>query len=245
LKIWAIADLHLSFTTPNKGMEKFGTKWLQHYDIIKKHWIESIAEDDLVLIAGDISWAMRVSEAKADLDWIGELPGTKVLIRGNHDFWWESLKKIKTVLPESMHLIQNNAFHWNDISVGGARLWDSDEYSFSEFIDFSGPLNEVDQDKESQQKIFDRELIRLENSLKQLDPKAKSRIVMTHYPPIANSLAPSRAASLLEKYGVDICVFGHLHNIRKGLTLFGEKKRGVTYHLTACDYLDFKPIQIG
>lgn len=248
MAVWAIADLHLSFGVPNKQMSVFGPKWDGYTEKIEKAWRESIAVDDLILIAGDISWAMHMEEARQDLDWIDRLPGTKVLIKGNHDYWWSSLSKLKTILPPTCHLIQNNSWTWNDISIAGARLWDIPKLSFNEIIDFKEhecvkALTESDQSPDSQ-KIYQRELGRLEMSLKSMNPLAKKRIVMTHYPPIGPSLQETEVSSLLEKYQVDICVFGHLHNVKPGLQLFGIL-HGIRYYLTACDFLeDFKPLRI-
>jgi predicted phosphohydrolase len=248
MSIWAIADLHLSFGVPDKSMDVFGPRWENHAQRIKENWLKLIKDDDLVLIAGDISWAMRLEEVVPDLQWIHELPGTKVMIRGNHDYWWSSLSKIQTVLPSSIHIVQNNAFNWKDVSIAGARLWDTPEYTFNQFVvrrdnPRERKLLEGEEKPDESEKIFLRELGRLELSLKCLDPKARKKLVMTHYPPIGNDLSPSRASALLNKYGVDICVFGHLHNLQEGLTLFGEKD-GVTYLLTACDFLNYVPLKI-
>ena len=174
-----------------------------------------------------------------------------MMIKGNHDYWWGSLKKISEVLPPSIHLIQNNAFHWKDVAIGGARLWDTPEYSFSPFIEFrenpraAKPAQDAEEvvQEEMEAKIFNRELERLKMSLAALDPKAKVRIAMTHYPPIGADLGPSRAAQILEQNRIDVCVFGHLHNIKPGVSLFGERN-GVRYVLASSDYIRFQPIAI-
>ena len=252
MRIWAIGDLHLSFGVANKSMDVFGPSWENHAEAIASHWKAVVHPDDLVLIPGDISWAMRLEDAVVDLLWIDALPGTKVMIKGNHDYWWGSLKKIAEVLPPSIHLIQNNAFHWKDVAIGGARLWDTPEYSFGEFIDFQEPIKpraktptseeEIIQEDLSQ-KIFDRELERLRLSLKAMRPDAKIRIAMTHYPPLGANMDLSRAAQVLEQNNIHACVFGHLHNIKPNLSLFGEK-RGVRYLLTSSDYLRFQPVAV-
>ncbi len=245
MAVWAIADLHLSFGVPDKKMDPFGPVWVDHAEKIKRHWEEKVSPDDLVLLAGDISWAINLEQAQRDLDWIAALPGTKIMLRGNHDYWWSSLKKMKKIMPPSIIPVHNNAVEWGDISIGGTRLWDSQEYGFSEFIQYTGerPAAPKEKDLENQERIFQRELQRLELSLKALDPSASKRVVMTHYPPISASLAPSQTSVLLEKYQVDLCVFGHLHNVRKDALPFGEKN-SVSYLLTACDYLDFSPLEI-
>jgi predicted phosphohydrolase len=244
MSIWAIADLHLSFGVPEKTMEVFGPEWVDYAEKLKSSWLDAIKSDDLVLIAGDISWAMRPEEAKVDLDWIDALPGTKVMIKGNHDYWWSSLSKVKRILPPSIHMIQNNAFNWREYSIGGARLWDTAEYGFDAFINFrETAVPSSKEEKPDAEKIFKRELERLELSLKSLNQSAAKRFVMTHYPPISADLHPSRTAALLEKYRVDVCVFGHLHSVKRGQSLFGTCN-GIRYFLTSCDYLDFKPLFI-
>lgn len=248
MAIWAIADLHLSFGVPNKKMDRFGAHWQDHPQKVESAWRQLVKEEDLVLIAGDISWALHLSDAVADLEWIGQLPGTKVLIKGNHDYWWGSLAKIEKILPPSCHLIQNCAFHWKEVAIAGARLWDAPELDFNDLINFTGAkakevLTITDFSKESL-KIYERELHRLEVSLKQMQTDASIKIAMTHYPPIGAKGEPSAASQLLEKYQINHCVFGHLHNVKKEANCFGVH-RGVHYHLVAADYLEnFSPIKI-
>jgi len=247
MHIWALADLHLSFGVPDKEMDVFGEKWKDHTQKIENHWKELIAAEDLVLLPGDISWAMHAEDAQSDLNWIDALPGTKVMIRGNHDYWWSSLSKVEKMLPPSFHVIQNNTFIWNDFAICGARLWDTPEYSFGKFIEYkdnprANILTKVDHVDESE-KIFHRELARLELSLKSLPIRPCRRIAMTHYPPIGADLQPSQASQMLEKFGIEACVFGHLHNVKEGQLPFGTKN-GVHYVLVSGDYVDFKPVMI-
>ncbi|MBX7066494.1 MAG: metallophosphoesterase [Parachlamydiales bacterium] len=248
MRIWAIGDLHLSFGVQNKSMDVFGPNWESHAEKIASNWKSIIHPEDLVLVPGDLSWAMKLEEAVPDLEWVDALPGTKVMIKGNHDYWWGSLNKIAPVLPPSIHLIQNNVFNWKDVTIGGARLWDTPEYSFKEWIEFkeNPRAKKVDAEalvqEELEQKLFDREIERLKLSLSKLDPNAKVRIAMTHYPPIGANLEPSRAAQVLEQHQIQVCVFGHLHNL-KSVPLFGEA-RGVRYVLASSDYIHFCPIAI-
>lgn len=249
MAIWALADLHLSFGVPNKEMDIFGSNWIEHAKKIANNWAENIASDDLVLLPGDLSWAMQPEEARPDLEWVHQLPGTKVLIKGNHDYWWTSLSKIAKVLPPSIHLVQNDAFHWNDVSIAGARLWDTPEYTFGQYIQYqenpkAQTLTAREKDVNEAQKIYLRELGRLEMSLKCMEKNARGvRLAMTHYPPISADLQDSPASRLLEKYKVNTCVFGHLHNVKSNIPLFG-KKNGITYMLTSADYLNFMPIKL-
>lgn len=247
MHVWALADLHLSFGVPHKTMEAFGPVWKDYSARIEKNWKKLVQPDDLVLIAGDISWGLKWEEALVDLRWIANLPGTKVLLKGNHDYWWGSLKKMTASLPPSLHLIQNNSFSWKGIAIGGARLWDTPEYGFHELIEYVENPRENRKEQEIQEdlgeKIFERELMRLKLSLESMDPKAKIKIAMTHYPPIGVDLQASSASRILEDFGIQYCVFGHLHNLKTKGPLFGEKN-GVKYVFTACDYLDFTPVKI-
>jgi len=139
------------------------------------------------------------------------------------------------VLPPSIRIIQNDSFTWGDVSIGGTRLWDNREFDFADLFGNAAPPTE------EQEKIFVRELGRLEMSLQKMTGAEK--IVMTHYPPVGTSLEPTRASHLLERYGVQTCLFGHLHGLEVNQPLFGHA-RGVDYRLTACDYLDFYPLKI-
>jgi len=251
MNIWVLADLHLSLSVPEKNMEVFGPAWNDYTNRIEKNWKASVGPDDLVLIPGDICWAQKMEEALIDLNWIDQLPGTKVLLKGNHDYWWPSNKRLKESLPPSIHFVYNNVFNWNGVSIGGTRLWDSAEYNFDAIIEVTeNPLEkkkseeELEEEKKQAVKIFKRELERLKLSLSQLDQSAQLRIVMTHYPPISHDLRDSLTSKLLESYHVNICVFGHLHNVKKDAPIFGEKNQ-VLYVLTSADYLGFDPIMLA
>lgn len=249
MRIWAIGDLHLSFGVANKSMDIFGPNWEGHAKKIAENWKALIHADDLVLVPGDLSWALKLQDAVPDLQWVHELPGTKVMIKGNHDYWWDSLTKIAAVLPPSIHLIQNNVFNWRGVTVGGARLWDTPEYSFGKYVEYreNPKAKKIDTEQlvqeELQQKLFERELERLKMSLAKLDKDAEVRIAMTHYPPVSADLKPSRAAQILEQHNINICVFGHLHNLKTAEPMFGEA-RGIRYILTSCDYIHFTPVAI-
>lgn len=244
MAIFTIADLHLALNIPEKSMEYFGDVWKNYAERMQEAWERLIKPEDLVLIPGDISWATKEADALVDLNWIDKLPGTKLLLRGNHDYWWSSLSQVRKMLPPSLKVIQNDSFLWEGFSIGGSRLWDTPEYNFNGYIQMidnprAKKMN-LSEPLEEQEKIFLRELHRLELSLRSLKSGTR-KIAMTHYPPIGPDGAPSRASALLEKYGVETCVFGHLHNVKKDRPLFGNA-RGVNYILTSADYLDFTPI---
>ncbi|MCR4784784.1 MAG: metallophosphoesterase [bacterium] len=225
MKIYALSDLHLSFSN-DKAMDKFGEKWHEHWRKVATNWEATVKAEDIVLIAGDISWAMRPPEAEQDLLWLSSLKGHKVLIRGNHDYWWQGIGKLRQSYPE-LCFVQNDSVSIGEVSICGSRGWplpDSPEYD---------PHDE---------KIFQRELARMELSLKSLDLKAKLRIAMMHYPPQLKAFRPSEFSQLFEYYKVNACVFGHLHNYtRPGLSY---SSNGINYYLTSADYLDFQPTLI-
>ncbi|MBM3200786.1 MAG: phosphoesterase [Chlamydiae bacterium] len=245
MKIWSIADLHLCFGTPSKSMEVFGPTWKSYENQIKSNWEASICEDDIVLIPGDISWALRLEEALVDLRWIDKLPGKKVITRGNHDYWWPSSKKLADALPASIFFIHNNALCFEDIAIAGTRLWDSSEFSFNEWIDFQEPIKTPPKPKDplEDEKIFLRELERLTLSLEAMDKKAKYRIAMLHYPPIGAIGLESVVSKILTSYNIDVCVFGHLHNIKEGIKL-DRKLNGVSYYCVSADHIRFKPVKV-
>lgn len=231
-------------------MEAFGEPWINYTEKIKTHWEKQVGPDDLVLVAGDISWAMKPEDALKDLDFIDALPGDKLLIRGNHDYWWPSSSKLRAILPPSIHFIHNSAFQWHDVAFGGARLWDTREYNFNEAIEYvENPLarkksvEDLEKEREEGEKIFVRDLERLKLSLSKMNPKAKHRVALTHYPPISADLRPSRASAILEDHNIEVCVFGHLHHVRENQLPFGTA-RGVRYILTSADYLGFAPVMV-
>jgi uncharacterized protein len=242
-KIWALADLHLCLSTPDKSMEAFGSHWADYIAKMETHWRELVSPEDLILLPGDVSWAMKLSQMSKDLEWIDALPGSKLVIRGNHDYWWTSLSKMEAVFPPSIRIVHQNAYLWNGVAIGGSRLWDTAEISFEGISDYV-PSEKTKAQLNEQARIFDREVERLERSLKALDPSAKKRIVMTHYPPIGLKGEPTRVSKLLKEYQVDRVVFGHLHNLYPNLKLYDQTFDGIYYDFVAGDYLKFKPKEI-
>ena len=235
MNVWAIADLHLSFGVLDKKMDLFGKHWVDHFKKIENHWKSVVFPEDLVLIAGDISWALKLEEAVCDLIWIDQLPGVKVFIKGNHDFWCTSFKKVQRFLPRSVHLIHNHAFSYQTVAVGGTRLWDFVENDFTPHIEKkNNPLE--------QKKIYQRELIRLQISLDKLDTSAKLRIAMLHYPPFGPTYTDTDVTRMLERYHIDYCVYGHLHNIAPLSPII---RNNITYLCTSCDFLQFCPCLVA
>jgi predicted phosphohydrolase len=246
MAIWVIGDLHLSFGLQGKEMGVFGPEWENHAEKIADFWDTHVTSDDLVLIPGDISWAMTLEEAAADLAWIDKRPGTKAFIRGNHDYWCSAPTKVRKVLPPSVHLVWSDVYQWKDVAVCGTRLWDNPEFNFNGLIDMKKPVKEKPKHEESQEetlRVFRREVMRLESSLKGLNKDARLKIAMVHYPPISADLTPSSVSQLLEQSGVNICVFGHLHSLKPGISPFGTLN-GIRYYLSSCDFLNFQLLQI-
>lgn len=230
MKIFTISDLHLSFST-DKPMDIFGDSWEGHWDKIIKDWSSKVGAEDVVLIAGDISWGMTLDEALIDFREIAKLPGQKIIIRGNHDYWWASYSKVKAALePMGFMPLQNNCLRIADFLFCGSRGWTiADEGSAAE-------------DK----KIYDRELIRLEMSLSDMAKQRKEgdRVVgMLHYPPFPVTLADSGFTKLFSQFEVDKVVYGHLHG--KSCRAVNYLKKGdVEYYLTSCDLVDNKLTQL-
>ncbi|PCI77369.1 phosphoesterase [Candidatus Aerophobetes bacterium] len=247
MNIWAIADLHLALTLPEKDMSFFGPSWKDYVEKISTQWKELVSDNDLVLIAGDISWAMKLDEAKEDLAWIDSLPGKKVLLKGNHDYWWPTSAKLEKLLPPSISFVYSSAFTYKGVAVAGARLWDHPEINYSSYITFQDNPRQKKKAKVSQTQImatFEKELLRLERTLKTMPDNADLKIVMTHYPPVDEAGTVSSVTSLLKQYGINICVFGHLHNVNQAKfpSLCFDQ---IPYYLTSADFLNFKPIKIA
>lgn len=229
MSILAIGDLHLSASV-NKPMDIFGEAWVNHTAKIKAGWEKVVETGDLVLVLGDISWAMKLEEAVLDLKWIENLKGTKLLIRGNHDYWWSSLKKVRAALPPSLFALQNDSFLWGDTVICGTRGWVCP--------------GEEGFDEERDEKIYRRELERLRLSLEDALRKEHKRIIAAlHYPPFNRQHEESGFTLLLEEYRVDLCVFGHIHDEGRNRIFQGEK-RGVSYRFAAADGINFTPIKL-
>jgi uncharacterized protein len=225
MAIYAIGDLHLP-GGQEKPMDVFGSHWDDHVTRITEQWKQIVAPEDLVLIPGDISWAMHFEQAKGDLTAIAQLPGEKVLLRGNHDYWWSSIGKIRSWLPAGMHALQNDTFAWHGVMICGTRGW--------VFPTEQNPLDATDQ------RIYVRELIRLELSLQTAQNQELPILVMMHYPPLLKDTVTTAFTELLEKYRVSMCCFGHLHDV--GIAnAFQGVLRGIAYHLVSCDAIRFTP----
>ena len=228
MAIFAIADLHLSHAE-KKAMDVFGPQWKDHWQRIAAAWQQSVQPQDVVLIPGDISWAMQAQNAQPDLDAIGAMPGHKVLLRGNHDYWWGSLSRVRAMLPPGMFALQNDCVATPYGAVCGTRGW---------VVPGSANFGEPDQ------KIYAREVQRLSLSLADARKKGLDVcVVMMHFPPFNERREDNGFLQLFKAHGVTRVVYGHLHGKSLRSAFEGEHD-GVTYELVSCDHLRFAPKRI-
>ena len=226
MKVFAIADLHLE-SGGTKPMDVFGPQWAGHFEKISRDWLDRVSPEDLVLIPGDISWAMQLQQARRDLEAIACLPGLKVLLRGNHDYWWSGITRVRSALPDRMYAIQNDALRFGGVTVCGTRGW-------------TLPGNQA---AAEDQKIFEREVGRLRLSLEAADRLGGLKIAMMHYPPLQEDGASTPFSDLLAAHGVFQTVYGHLHGAAGRNAFHGEKDH-VQYMCVACDQIHFSLAEI-
>ncbi|AAP98559.1 putative phosphoesterase CT488 [Chlamydia pneumoniae TW-183] len=245
MHIYGLADLHLALGVPEKTMEVFGDPWIGYHQKICSEWQAVVHPEDIVLLPGDISWAMNLSEAHKDFAFIGDLPGTKYMIRGNHDYWSSaSTSKILQALPPSLYYLnQGFALLTPHLAVVGVRLWDSPTICVKK-ENFLTPSTQEQSYTEQDEKIFLRELGRLKRAFAALPKEVTEVIVMTHYPPISSDGTPGPISEFLEADGrVSLCLFGHIHKVQRPIDGFGNI-RGIHYILVAADYVNFVPQEV-
>ena len=239
MSIYVIGDLHLSFNE-DKPMDIFGDNWSGHEEKIKKDWIEKVTDNDVVILPGDFSWSMKLEDTEKDFEFVNELPGKKLLLKGNHDYWWNTVTKMRKFLQEkefeNIDFIYNTGFICGNYIVAGTRGWS---------------LLEEDKDE----KVLNRELARLEASIKdglhkaeQIDSEnTKELIVFMHYPPISNTKIlnneEAQFVEIMKKYNVKKCFYGHLHGASIRDAFEGEFE-GIEFKLISADGLDFKLYKI-
>ncbi len=224
MAIYAISDLHLSFGVGDKPMNIFGTKWDTYEQKIKREWEEKIKSDDIIILSGDFSWSTYLEETKKDFEYLESLPGTKYLLKGNHDYWWNTLKKMNDFVNEngykSIRFIYNNSYDLGDFILTGTRYWG------------------YDRETDDNEKIYNREIIRAKIALNDAKGKSpdKKIIFTTHYPP------DNRIIEALKEYNIKIWIYGHIHtNYEENIVNIPE----IQTYMTSCDYLKFVPIKIA
>lgn len=223
LRVFAISDLHLSINNP-KPMNVFGQIWDNYVEDIVLDWKKTVKDDDVVLLAGDFSWAMRLEDAKKDIDFISALPGKKIIIRGNHDYWWNGIGKVRSLLPQNFYALQNDCVKIENVIFCGSRGWSFDD-----------------------EKLINRELIRLEMSLqsaKKMQTNGEKIVCLIHFPPFEKKFNESNFTKLFEKYCVASVVYGHLHGAQYKNFKTEQVKNGINYYLTSCDLLKNKLVKI-
>ncbi len=237
MSIFAIADLHLStLTSTNKSMEVFGKRWADYIGRLKSNWIKLVTDSDTVIIPGDISWALTLDEAESDLKFLDSLPGKKILGKGNHDFWWSTMKKHSAFFENkninTISFLFNNAYETEDFIIAGTRGWYHDE-------DASTMPNDADFEK-----LTKRETQRLKMSLdaaieiKKSSPD-KEILVFMHFPPFWNGVESESIVNMLCEYNIKRVYYGHIHG-SYSIPPVTEHK-GIKMHIISADYLEFIP----
>ncbi len=228
MRIFAIGDTHLS-RSGAKPMHVFGDNWRDHDERIRDNWNAIARDEDVLLIAGDISWATTLGDAQLDLEFLANLRGRKLLLRGNHDYWWGSVSRLRAGARPGMAFLQNDAHFFDGVAVCGSRGWL-----------LPAEAEENDEDR----RIFARELGRLQLSFDALRGRAyDAMVVMTHYPPLSRLDEPTPITELIEAAGADVCVYGHLHGQDIARAAVGWRG-GVYYKLVSADAVDFTPWQV-
>ena len=227
MALYAIGDLHLCLGAP-KPMDIFGGAWVGYMDKLKEG-LSVIGPEDTTVLCGDLSWSLDLPNSKADFAWINEIPGQKIILKGNHDYWWSTVAKFNKFCAENgfenMHILNNNCFEYGDWAICGTRGW----------------FFEEERSSQHDEKVFKRELIRLETSLKAAGERNK--MVFLHYPPRYKGYECKEILDLLEKYEVRRCFYGHLHGGSHNLAMEGLWN-GVEFRLVAADYIKFKPYSV-
>jgi uncharacterized protein len=228
MSIYAISDLHLSLGGA-KPMDVFGPAWKGHERTIARNWDAEVSDSDVVLVAGDTSWAMRGEDAAPDLQYLGERPGRKILVRGNHDYWWkrETTRRLQQTIDSSITLLQGQSLVFGGVGITGTRGWAKDAWAFGGT-------------EEQNLRIFKRELNYLKAGLESLPDGLDLRMVVLHFPPYSASLEPNEFLDLAREHSVDILVYGHLHLPISEKRLEGDVG-GVQLHLAAVDSIGFAP----
>lgn len=227
MALYAIGDLHLCLSA-QKPMDVFGGAWTGYMDKLKAG-MDVITENDTTILLGDLSWALSLEEAGEDFGWINQIPGRKIILKGNHDYWWSTASKFYAFCQENdfqnMFVLNNNHYEYDGMALCGTRGWFFEE-------DRSGTHDE---------KVFKRELLRLETSLKSAGELPK--IVFLHYPPRYKGYICPEIIELLKYYDVRSCYYGHLHGASHGLAQEGLWD-GIDYRLVSADKLNFKPFKV-
>jgi predicted phosphohydrolase len=229
MSIFAISDLHLSISVPEKSMTIF-KGWDNYTQRLEGNWKSIVGNTDTVVVVGDISWAMRLEDTKKDFAFLDSLPGRKIILKGNHDYWWSSVKKINNFLAKnnfgSISILLNNAFPVENICVCGTRGWMTN--------------SQLETDK----KIFQREIGRLKTSIAAAERFGLKKTVFLHYPPVYGGEETVQILDILTENNIKKCYYGHVHGGKSNKRITPGVYRGIELQLVSCDYLDFRPILV-
>ncbi len=235
MAVYTLSDLHLAKSI-DKPMDIFGMGWAGYMDKIYENWQSTVNDGDTVIIGGDLSWAMYLDECKPDFDFIEGLNGNKVILKGNHDYWWESITKLNNYVEsngyKTMRFLHNNSYVAENVGIFGTRGWIT-------------PL--FDNFKEADRKIYERELIRLElsyNHLNTIKTDGVTPVAVLHYPPVnKEGEVDAGFKAFFDKYNIKHCIYGHLHGLA-GQSAFGGEICGVNFKIASADVLEFKPFKL-
>ena len=238
MAVFVMSDLHLSTNQgTDKSMEVFGNRWRDYINRIKNNWNRLVAPEDTVIVNGDISWAMTLEEARSDFEFLNSLNGTKIISKGNHDFWWSTASKINVFFEENkidtVKLLHNNAHIVEDFLICGSRGWYNDD-----------KISTMPQNADYN-KIVSREAARLRMSLGEaarLDGGERERLVFLHFPPVWGEFVCGEILEVLREFGVKRCFFGHIHGLYEIPASFTHE--GIKFIMTSADYLNFTPLFI-
>lgn len=250
MTIYCLSDPHLHGALPDKSMDQFGPMWTGHQRRIGSHWQNLVSEKDIILIPGDISWAVHWEDALVDLKWLNSLPGKKILLKGNHDLWWKKTSQLRNAGLKTLHFIDGDSVQIGNWEFFGARLWDTSEYHCNDIIDWTTEDGKVPDmykvvEGDDSDKKYNSELLKLQRSIDSLKSKDTNKIVLFHYPPTTSRYTPTRALEMVSQVeGLKTGVFGHLHQLKQDLDFkpfTSDNSSDLTLHLCSCDHLKMKP----
>ena len=231
MSLFVLGDTHLSFGVPDKPMDIFGG-WENYQTLIGENWRQRVAPEDTVVLAGDISWGMTLEQAKADFAFLHALPGTKIILKGNHDYWWNSMKKMTEFFDangfDTLRILHNNCYPYEEYGICGTRGW--------VYVPGEGSS---DGTPDGDAKVLAREEQRLRVSLQAAASQGLKPIAFLHYPPLYWSNRNEPLLAALHDFGVEDCYYGHLHGAQTHARAEKSMVDGIRYHLIASDYLQF------
>lgn len=229
MSLYVIGDLHLCFSDPTKTMSIFGG-WESYQERIEKNWLDTVKAEDTVVLAGDISWGMNLRQAEPDLRFINELPGRKIILKGNHDYWWVTKKKMEDFFTEAgfdtLNILHNNHYPYENYGICGTRGW----------VNMPGETQD--------EKVLKREVQRLETSIQSAVSAGLEPLVFMHYPPIFAANFNYDILEILYRYKIKECYYGHIHGRSAHELCVTNTYDDINFHLIAGDYTQFMPVKV-